>query len=181
MSDHPEYLRVRSKVQPEENELAAPPTEALLHELQVYRFELEMQNENLRQAQIALEKSRDRCLDIYDFSPIALFTLNPDGLIYEMNYAAAQLFGIERKLLLNRRFIQYIAPLDVEHWEKQFAQTLNSDQKQSCHLSIRRIDGTVFPAYLDCIRIENGHGDISLRILLFDITKRERADRQLRE
>ncbi len=181
MSDHPERLRARTEMQLEENEPESLSVEILLHKLQAYQTELESQNEKLHQTQIALEESHDRYLDLYDFSPIALFTLNPDGLIYEMNYTAAELFGIERKLLLNQRFIQYIAPLDVGRWEKQFAQTLSSDQKQGCHLSIRRIDGTVFPAYLDCIRIENGHGDISLRVVLFDITKRERADRQLRE
>ena len=177
MRDHIE----RYSVQSGKNGPEALSAEVLLHELKVYQTELEMQNENLRQTQVALEESRDRYLDLYDFSPISLFTLNPDGLIYEMNYTAAELFGAERKRLLNQQFSRYVVPLDAERWKKQFVEMLSSDQKQGCHLSIRRIDGTVFPAYLDCIRIENGHGDITLRIVLFDITKRENSDRQLRE
>ncbi len=177
MSDHPE--QAKTEMQLEEN--APLSVERLLYKLHAYQTELESQNEKLYQTQTALDESHDRYLDLYDFSPIALFTLNPDGLIYEMNYTAAELFGIERKMLLNQHFIQYVAPWDAGRWEQRFLEALGSEQKQGCHLSILRIDGSVFPAYLDCMCVENGHGDISLRIVLFDITKRENADRQLRE
>ena len=57
--------RLRAKAEAEL--VRAPPTgesvqpaETLLHELQVHRIELEMQNEALRQAQVELEASRDR-------------------------------------------------------------------------------------------------------------------------
>ena len=40
------------------------PAQKLLHELQVQQIELEMQNEALRQAQAALEASRNRYVDL---------------------------------------------------------------------------------------------------------------------
>ena len=45
---------------------APPPaaSENLLHELQVHKIELEMQNENLRRTQTELEHARDRYVDL---------------------------------------------------------------------------------------------------------------------
>ena len=44
--------------------------EALLHELEVQQFELDVQNEELRKAYLELEMSRDRYVDFYDISPV---------------------------------------------------------------------------------------------------------------
>ena len=59
-----------------ENRLAAEisPAEAqkLIHELRVHQIELEMQNDELRQAQEIIEASRSRYVDLYDFAPIWL-------------------------------------------------------------------------------------------------------------
>ena len=80
------------------------PADALLQELQVHQIELEMQNEALRQKQRELEDSRNRYVDLYDFSPVGYLTLNSNGIIEELNLTAVALLGIERKDLLHRRF-----------------------------------------------------------------------------
>ena len=81
----------------------------LVHELEVHQIELEMQNAELRRAQEELELSRNKYIDLYDFAPVGYFTFDTQGLILEVNLTGAKLLGIERKLLLKKPFINFIA------------------------------------------------------------------------
>ncbi len=49
----------------------------IVHELNVHQIELERHNEALREAQLALEESRDKYVDLYDFAPISYFIFTP--------------------------------------------------------------------------------------------------------
>ena len=54
----------------------------LLHELQVHQIELEMQNDELRLAQVELEASKSRFVDLYDFAPVGYCTVSATRLIF---------------------------------------------------------------------------------------------------
>ena len=60
---------------------------ALVHELQVYQIELEMQNEELQRAQAAAEEASRRYGDLFDFAPVAYFLWDHEGQILEVNLA----------------------------------------------------------------------------------------------
>jgi PAS domain S-box-containing protein len=159
---------------------AVRSADTLLYELQVHQIELETQNENLRQTQRALEESRDRYRNLYDFLPVAFLTLNSKGLIFEVNHSAVSLFEADRRELINARFAGYIVPEDVKRWYQIFSKILNSNRKYSCELAIRRMDGSDFPAHFDCMRMEDGSGDKTVRVAISDITEQKRAEAELR-
>ena len=162
-------------------EMPVRTSEELLHELQVHQIELEMQNETLRQATIALEESRDRYVDIYDFAPNGYFTLSRDARITEINLTAATLLGEERGKLVNSRFVPFVALEDADRWHLFFRSVLNCANRLSCELILRRVDGTSFYAQLDCQRQEN-HGNAPLvRIALADISERRKMEVLLQE
>gem|GEM_PF-1202100 len=81
----------------------------IMHKLKVHQLELEMQQEELNQANIKLEKNREHYNDLYDFSPIGLLSLTEDGTIEEINLTCTKIFGINRSNLLGARFGQFIA------------------------------------------------------------------------
>lgn len=160
------------------------PGEELLHELlqelSVHQIELEMQNEALRQAQVVIEESRDRYLDLYDFAPVGYLTLNREGMISEVNLTGATLLGMERNKLLQRRFAPLVSATDRAGWERFFAGMFKHDGHQHCELSLKRSDKAEFHAYLDCMHMESG-GLSSLRITLTDITERKLQEEEMRE
>jgi PAS domain-containing protein len=81
-------------------ELKADDVQRLVHELQVHQIELELQNEELREAQIALAETRDRYSDLYEFAPVGYLSVGPDGVIREANVTAAKLLARERASLI---------------------------------------------------------------------------------
>lgn len=179
---HKAMLRTEAEAQlaraPAREEPNRPAAE-LLHELHVHQIELEMQNEELRRAQVALESSRDRYVDLYEFAPLGYLTLSDTGLITEINLTGATLLGEERKKLLNRRFALYVSPEQRDHWHQHFLHALINGEKQSCELALLRGDGSTFQARLDSQHREDGVA-ATLRIALTDITEHKQAEEELR-
>jgi PAS domain S-box-containing protein len=156
------------------------PIKELLHELQVHQIQLEMQNEELRQAQIALEESRDRYVDLYEFAPVGYLSLNRDGVIDEINLTGATLLGVERNKLPQHRFPPFVATEDRDRWHRHFLNVLTRDDTLICELALQHGDGPRCYARLDCLRLSKTGKIPVVRIVLTDITERKTVELQLR-
>jgi PAS domain-containing protein len=112
--------------------------EKLLHELQVHRIELELQNEELRSTQVQLQESLMEYSDLYDFAPRGYFTLNKGGLILKANLAGATLFGVERCNLIDKPLRTFVASESravFDDFRKTLFKTLT---KQLCEVKQRK-------------------------------------------
>jgi PAS domain S-box-containing protein len=148
----------------------------LLHELRVQKIELEMQNEELRRAHLALETSRAYYYELYDFAPIGYLTLNAEGLIVEINFTAAKLFGEERKDLINRLFFQFISDDYKDLWYRHFQLAKQDTVTYGCELPTRRDNGAILYIHLDCLYKRSDDGSSLLRVTLTDVSERRRAE-----
>ena len=143
----------------------APPAPAdadllrLVHELQVHKIELEMQNAELRESRAEREAALARYTELYDFAPVGYLTLTTDGLIAEINLTGATLLGVPRRDLLLKRFAACVVPGDRERWAGFLASVRMQEGKSNTELALRRADGTKFHALLDCIRHRVGADD----------------------
>ena len=162
--------------------------EELVHELQVHQIELEMQNEELKRAQLALEESRDKYVDLYDFAPVGYFTFTPGALIAEVNLTGAALLGVERQKLKNGRFRRFVAPEDLDRWDRHIVSVLQHREKQSCDLMLKREGGGTFHARFDSIRLDLltekvgvSGGTPMVRTAVSDITERKKAEQIIEE
>ncbi|MDD5273355.1 MAG: PAS domain S-box protein [Methylovulum sp.] len=163
-------------------QLTAQPTEILLHELLVHKIELEMQNEELRRAQTAIEEARDRFVDLYEFAPVGYITITRDGLISEINLTGASLLKMDRTKLLMRRFSQFVAVPDKDRWYRLFLNlmTIATADKQAFDLQMLHPDGAVFYARLDCLRNNPANAEPALRVTLTDVSKSKQIEQELR-
>jgi PAS domain S-box-containing protein len=83
---------------------------ALLHELQVYQVELDLQDEELRRSRAELEAALIRQVQLYDFAPVACFTVDRTTTLRELNLTAAGMLGFQRDHLLGRTLDSFLAP-----------------------------------------------------------------------
>ena len=161
-------------------DLKGQTAEELIHELQVHQIELEIQAEELKRAYLALEESRDRYLDLYDFAPLGYFTLSDKALIAEVNMSGATLLGVERSKLVKERFSKFIAEKDSDQWYRYFMHVRNTEGKQICTLTLIGGDGSTFPARLESIRITGkSDGTTTVRVAISDITDMKKAEEAL--
>ncbi len=154
--------------------------EHLLHELRVHQIELEMQNEELRYAQLALDASRAKYFDLYDLAPVGYLTLSEQNLIIEANLKACTLLGIQRGALIDQPLTRFIVDEDQDlyylHRKKLFA----TGKPQAYELRMKQIDDDRI-----CVRVEatlaagKAGEEPNCRITLSDITEEKRLRTQL--
>ena len=82
---------------------------SMLHEISVYQAELLVQNDELIQTQAALEESRDRFIELYDFAPSGYLTLDQNGVIRQCNLTAAALIGRSKQSLDGLPLLAFVA------------------------------------------------------------------------
>jgi PAS domain S-box-containing protein len=108
-------------------ELSPDDISRLLHELDVHQVELEMQNDELREAQRELERSRDRFAELYDYAPVGYVTLDPMGVVVEANHAAAWLLGTRRSELVGHMLGHYLTAADARKLQGHIEEVIGSD------------------------------------------------------
>jgi PAS domain S-box-containing protein len=182
-----EYAELRKRAEKwiNPNTLVSPSlslaeTRRLIHDLHTYQIELELQNDDLRQAQTELEESRRRFLELYDFAPVAYLTINDKDLITEANLTAGELLGIDRGQLLNRTLTTYIAAADQPIYYYTRKKLLETGTSQSA-LRIKKKDGAVIPALLKGAispAVDGKSGQF--RLTLTDISERQKLEENLR-
>lgn len=180
-----EELRVKA-IAKLDQVIAEVPTavtaKVLLHELRVHQIELEMQNEELQDANQQLELMRNRYLNLYEFSPVGFMTLADDNFISVCNLKVCSLLGMERRALLHSRFAILIADDDKDRWY-QFSRDMKKSpqgEEKSIDLVVKRSNGTSFYARLNCLRLDDKtDAPDLLRLVLTDVSQQKQAEEEV--
>ncbi|MDP9037436.1 MAG: ATP-binding protein [Myxococcota bacterium] len=117
-----DIARLRSEAEARLNErkaglstpLAGVKGRGLRHELSVHYAELEIQNEELKNARHETEAALARFTEVFDFAPLGYAVLSADGIIREINHAGARLLGAERARLVGHSFGEFLRARHIQ-------------------------------------------------------------------
>ena len=167
---------------------ASPPLEdvaAIVHELHVHQIELEMQNQELRRAQLALEASHKKYFELFDLAPVGYLTMDRENIVRDANLTATRLLGVDRRQLVENPFTAFICAPDQDVFYRHQLMLTKTGEPQSCELRLKRAAGKAdaeapfghFWARLEG-RPRAADGATRLFSVTFtDITERKQAER----
>lgn len=155
----------------------------LIHDLKVHQTELEFQNEELRDAQTDLARSRDRFFTLYHQAPVGYTTLNPAGMILEANQTLADLTGRPISKLLHRPFSELVHPDDQALFFARFKAFFRHPEGKDIEIRLRRQDGGVRHVRVEgrVSRPADASTQARLLTIISDISERKLMEGRLRE
>jgi PAS domain S-box-containing protein len=158
-------------------DMPAADAATLVHELEVYQVELEVQNEELRRAQLELAEALERYRDLYHRAPVGYITLDADGKVLRANQAAAQICFRDREELEGQRLEGIALNKDRDKLYLLLQRATITGLPQACEFRIQRPSGA--PRW---VRADTSGPDRSqeapggFRMTLTDITARVQAE-----
>lgn len=146
----------------------------LLHEFEVQQIELQMQNDELRQA---LDKAATATA-LYDFAPAGYFTLNNEGTIIELNFSGARMLGKGRSGLENKRIVQFFDNDSANTFNNFLLNIFETSTLQTCEIKL--VANAQLPRFL-LMEGKMVRGENKCVVTALDITERKRTEEALRE
>jgi PAS domain S-box-containing protein len=153
----------------------------LLHELQVHQIELEMQNEELRQARVERDEMEFRLglySDLYDFAPVGYFNLDHRGIITAANLTGARFLGVERSLLIGRRLDILISVETRQVFHDFLKKVFENEGKETCEVTFQNKNHSPIYVKVDAVVSESRE---ECRAVVIDVSERKLAESALRE
>ena len=169
-----QMIRARAAASPGIGQaLSSEEAARMLHELSVHQIELEMQNEELRRAQVELDAAQERYFDLYDLAPVGYCTVSELGLILEANLTAAKLLGVARGALVMQPLSRFVFPEDQDIHYLHFKQLLETAGPLAWELRLLRKGSAPFWARVEATAAQNDSGAFVCRAVVSDIAERK--------
>ena len=155
---------------------AAPPPEGLADELQVAWEELLVAEEELRQqnddlivAGQAVERERQRFVDLFESAPDGYVITNLSGVVCEANAAARGLLRVNARALTGKPLIVFVAPHEKRRFRSLLARLPQLRKVADWEIFMQPRQAAVVPVSLTATLVE---GACDIRWTLRDVTER---------
>ena len=160
----------------------------ILHELQVHQVELEIQNEELRNAQKALENVRARYTRLYQNAPMGYVIVDRSGIIKQTNARFERLLQTDGSKLRGRAFPDLLSEDDGSLFRARFRIFFKNPEGKTMEVRLAGAGNEVIFAQIEAFPhrqepdpYDNEQGYDELLIAISDITVQKRAQSELQK
>jgi PAS domain S-box-containing protein len=191
MADKPAKQRNSIRLRAEESlralEEASPdrlPLEdkRLLHELEVYKIELELQNQELHSSNTQLAEHRNQLLNIIKMTPAGYFHIDLEGRILEVNDAWLRMHGYESAdEVVGKHFSITQIDSDSESALKHMAELQRGKAIPAGEFVSRRKDGSIGHHTFSAHPVVHYGGVVGFEWFIIDISDRIRAEEEVKK
>jgi PAS domain S-box-containing protein len=131
-----------------------------------------------RETELALQESSARIQDLYNNAPCGYHSLNPDGVVVDINATALAWLGYTREEVVGRMsFADLLAAGSARLFAEWFPSFMKTGNARGLEFEMVRKDGTHLPVLLNATAIFDAQGlYVTSRSTLYDITERKRAE-----
>ena len=132
----------------------------------------------MRRANLALRRAADEMHDLYQNAPCGYHSLDPDGVVVQINDTELRWLGYRRDEIVRKVKLTALMPKRCRaEFEAAFAALKARGQVRDLRLELRRKDGSVFPVLVSATALVDSNGQfVESRASAFDITQRKLAE-----
>jgi PAS domain S-box-containing protein len=171
--------KLMGQKQTRDTRLASADKDNLIHELEVHQIELELQNEELREAQRKLQISHDRYESLFEFAPVGYLILDKHFIVKDANLTGTAMLDIDHNDLIGKKLSQFVKP-KYEGVFFKCLKSLDNCEESTCELKMKKWrSGNTYFARLN-FKKQQEDRDSRYKLTLTDITELKKEEEALK-
>jgi len=153
----------------------------LIEELNIHQIELEMQNDQLQEAQRKIIEEQEKYKDLFMNAPVGYFILNKTGNILELNKAAASMLGISTEASIYTSIFPYLTEGSKISFTRFFNKVYESDKDEFDEIAfIDKNENITYGSLIAETYYDKNHNERLVRCTVVDKTKTKYYENELR-
>ncbi|WP_210756848.1 ATP-binding protein [Caldichromatium japonicum] len=133
----------------------------LIEELRIYQAELELQNEELNQAQDQLAQAKERYRRLFNDLPVPALVIDGTGFVVEANNQACLALGLSTQVSLRHgAFARFFMPADADR----------------VSMRLRTLDESILPSHLESMHLKADGGVACYDVHLMPLLSQDDGD-----
>ncbi|MBB5056712.1 diguanylate cyclase (GGDEF)-like protein/PAS domain S-box-containing protein [Granulicella aggregans] len=139
--------------------------------------------QTLSETRASLEESesiKHQYINLYELAPVGYLTLDLLASVLDVNRTGTRLLSGRRDEIIGLPFAGFVVAQDEHRYAQLLEDVTASGDPERMDLSLRRLDGTIFDAQIDCLRVTAKDVRSPVRLTVVDITARKKAEAEIK-